>query len=288
MVIREILSELRWSDLVDIVATAMLIYSLLLLIRGTRAVQILTGLLVLGGLLTLAKVFHLVTVATLLQFILVGTAVTLPIVFQPELRRALESLGRGGVFGRPPATQTDANLVASDIASAAFSLSRQRYGGLLAIEVTSGLQDVAETGTVLDARLSTELIMNVFTPKAPLHDGALIVRGDRLVAAGCVLPLAENAAAHAVDGRRLGTRHRAALGLSEQTDAVVVIISEETGAIRVARGGKLSRIIEEEDRLRKIVLACTRPPRVRTVATGFWTRIRARTPVAAGGAETHA
>lgn len=276
MVIREIFSQLRWTDLIDLFATTLLIYSLLLLIRGTRAVQILTGLLVLGVLLTLAKGLHLVVVATLLQFILVGTAVTLPIVFQPELRRALESLGRGGVFGRPTVSATDGNSIAQNLAASAFILSRARWGGLMAIEVTSGLQDVVESGTTVDAKLSSELLVSIFSPKAPLHDGAVIIRSDRVIAAGCVLPLAEGATARASTGRRLGTRHRAALGLSEQTDALVVVVSEETGQISVARGGKLSRVVDDEDRLRKILLACSRPPRVRVAALGFWSSLRER------------
>ena len=271
----KLLLDLRWSDLVDILATAGLIYSLLLLIRGTRAVQILTGLLVLGVLLIVADLLNLLVVATLLRFILVGTAVTLPIVFQPELRRALESLGRGGIFGRSGARQHDAEHSAQALAQSAFALSHIHAGGLIAIEVTSGLQDVADTGTRLDARLSSDLVTTLFIPKAPLHDGAVIVRGDRIVAAGCLLPLAEGATAQ-VQGRRLGTRHRAALGLSEQTDAVVIVISEETGNIVVARNGKLSRVIDDEDRLRKIVLACSRPQRVRTVATSWLTRLRER------------
>jgi diadenylate cyclase len=287
VVAHEILTELRWTDLVDLLATTLLIYSLLLLIRGTRAVQILLGLLVLGGLLTLAKAFHLIVVATLLQFVLVGTAVTLPIVFQPELRRALESLGRGEFFGRPATSETNGNLIAQNLAAAAFQLSRARWGGLIAIEVASGLQDVAENGTAIDARISSELVVTLFSPIAPLHDGAVIIRGDRIVAAGCVLPLAEGAGARTSTGRRVGTRHRAALGLSEQTDSVIVVISEETGQISVARGGKLSRVVDDEERLRKVLLACSRPPRVRTAAVGFWSRVRERI-ADAGKVETHA
>lgn len=273
--LKAILLDLRWTDLVDIIATAALIYSLLLLIRGTRAVQILTGLLVLGVLLSLADLLNLVVVATLLRFVLVGTAVTLPIVFQPELRRALESLGRGGIFGRSGVERHDAEHIAQQLANAAFNLARSQVGGLIAIEVTSGLQDIADTGTRLDAQVSSDLIITLFSPKAPLHDGAVVVHGARIVAASCVLPLAEGAAAQ-VQGRRLGTRHRAALGLSEQTDAVIVVVSEETGNIVVARGGRLSRVIDDEDRLRKIVLACSRPHRVRTAATSSLSRLRER------------
>jgi len=271
------LLDVRWVDLVDLLATAALIYSLLLLIRGTRAVQILTGLIVLGLLLTIAKVLGLVVFATLLRFILVGTAVTLPIVFQPELRRALESLGRGGVFGRSASDAADPQLLSQSVTQAAFQLSRSRWGGLIAIEVGSGLQDIAESGTRVEARLSSELLVSLFSPRAPLHDGAVLLRGNHVIAAGCVLPLAELPATRSSTGRRLGTRHRAALGLSEQTDALVVVVSEETGQISVARGGRLSRVIDEEERLRKVLLACSRPARLRSAVSGWLPQLRERT-----------
>lgn len=277
MVDRLALLDVRWVDLVDLLATAALIYSLLLLIRGTRAVQILTGLIVLGLLLTIAKVLGLVVFATLLRFILVGTAVTLPIVFQPELRRALESLGRGGVFGRSASDAADPQLLSQSVTQAAFQLSRSRWGGLIAIEVGSGLQDIAESGTRVEARLSSELLVSLFSPRAPLHDGAVLLRGNHVIAAGCVLPLAELPATRSSTGRRLGTRHRAALGLSEQTDALVVVVSEETGQISVARGGRLSRVIDEEERLRKVLLACSRPARLRSAVSGWLPQLRERT-----------
>ena len=192
----------------------------------------------------------------------------------------MNRLGRGGIFGRSGARQHDADHSAAATGIGGVSrLAQMHVGGLIAIEVTSGLQDVADTGTRLDAQLSGDLIATIFSPKAPLHDGAVVVRGDRIVAAGCLLPLAEGLTAAHVQGRRLGTRHRAALGLSEQTDAVIVVVSEETGNIVVARGGKLSRVIDDEDRLRKIVLACSRPQRVRTAASSWFNRLRERLQV---------
>lgn len=261
------------SDVVDIVATTLLVYYLLVLIRGTRAVPILFGIAVLAGLLGLANLFHLLVLATVLQFALVGTAVTLPIVFQPELRRLLEQLGRGGMIARREAEGDVQSLeeAVATLASAAVVLSRNRTGALVAIEGATGLREYVESGTRLDARLSVELLLSIFTPRSPLHDGAAIVKGTLVEAAACFLPLSENVLTES----HLGTRHRAAIGLSEQTDAVVLVISEQSGAISIARMGKLSREIDDEARLRAVLLACCRATR-RTRPPGAPSRKRFR------------
>jgi diadenylate cyclase len=254
------LSNIGITDVVDIVATSVLIYYVLLLIRGTRAVQIITGLFVLAGLLGLANLLHLYLLGAILQWLVLGSAVALAIIFQPELRRALEQIGRGGLLhiGDETADWMRAeDKSISTLAHAAFLLSRNRLGGLMVLEQHSGLKEFVESGTALHADLSEELLLSIFMPRSPLHDGAVIVREDQIEAAGCFLPLAEQRLAE----RRLGTRHRAALGLSEQTDAVVIVVSEESGAISIAREGKLSRPVEEEARLVKVLLAVTRPPR---------------------------
>lgn len=263
------------ADVVDVLATSVLIYYVLLLIRGTRAVQILIGVLVLLGVLGLANLFHLYLLGTILQLLAAVGVVSLPIIFQPELRRALEQLGRGGVFrmGEDPLesrrTQDPAIAVLAD---AAVLLSRSHLGALIVIEQQSGLKDFTESGTFLDARLSVELLLAIFNARSPLHDGAVIVRGGIIEAAACFLPLAEPRPGE----RRLGTRHRAALGLSEQTDAVVVVVSEETGAISIARSGKLTRPVEDEQRLFRMLLAMTRGPRERRVPIDFITQVRMR------------
>lgn len=250
------------SDVIDVIATSILVYYVLLLIRGTRAVQILIGILVLVGLLGAATLFHLNLLGTILRLVLVGAAVTIPIVFQPELRRALEQIGRGGLFrlqsdeAEPAAGRLNDRTIAT-LARTAFYLSEQRRGALIVIEQQSGLKEISETGARLHADLSEELLLTIFTPPSPLHDGAVIVHEGRIEAAGCLLPLADRP----VGGGRMGTRHRAALGLSEQTDAVVLVVSEQTGAIRIARAGKLSRPVDEETRLTKMLLAVTRPGR---------------------------
>jgi len=264
------------TDVIDIVATSVLIYYLLLLIRGTRAVQMVTGVFVLVALLGVANLLHLLVLGTILWFIAVSAAVTLPIVFQPELRRALEQLGRGGFFhfsdDERARTRAEDKVMAT-LAKAAFLLSRNKYGALIVIEQQTGLKEFVESGTTLNAELSAELLLSIFVPRSPLHDGAVIVRENVVEAAGCFLPLAEQSLAE----RRVGTRHRAAIGLSEQTDAVVIVVSEESGAISVARDGKLSRAIEEETRLFRVLLASTRPRRdLRATRDDFVTHLRAR------------
>lgn len=251
------------ADVIDVIVTSVLIYYLLLLIRGTRAVQILMGILVLVALLGIANLLHLYLLVTILQLVVVGAAVTIPIVFQPELRRALEQIGRGGLFridagdaGTGGWTRPQDSAMAA-MAQAAFALSRDQRGALIVVEQQTGLREFCETGTTLDARLSAELLLAIFVPRSPLHDGAAIVRENSILAAGCFLPLAEQS----LRAERIGTRHRAAIGLTEQTDAVVVVVSEETGSVSIARNGKLSRPIEEEERLVKMLLAVTRPPR---------------------------
>ncbi len=248
-----------WTDLADIAATSILVYYFLLLVRGTRAVQIMSGLLVLVVVLAFSNLLHLLVLATVMQFLLLGIAVTLPVVFQPELRRALEQLGRGDFLRRREITASSEaiNDAIAVIAHTAFVLSRNRIGALIVIEQATGLKEFVESGTTLDAKLSLELLMTIFTPKTALHDGAVIVRGAIVEAAGCFLPLSENIMAE----RHLGTRHRAAVGLTEQTDAVVVVVSEQTGFISIARAGRLSVEIDDEARLTKILVACIRGAR---------------------------
>lgn len=262
------------ADVIDVLATSVLIYYVLLLIRGTRAVQILIGVLVLLGVLGIATLLHLYLLGTILQLLAAVGVVSLPIIFQPELRRALEQLGRGGFFrmGEGPESRRTQDPAIAMLSNAAILLSRSRLGALIVIEQQSGLKDFTESGTFLDARLSVELLLAIFNTRSPLHDGAVIVRGGIIEAAGCFLPLAEPRPGE----RRLGTRHRAALGLSEQTDAVVVVVSEESGAITIARSGRLSRPVEDEQRLFRMLLAMTRGPRERRVPSDFITQLRTR------------
>ncbi len=267
------------SDVVDVIATSILIYYVLLLIRGTRAVQILIGILVTVGLLGLANLFQLALLATILRLMVVGAAVTIPIVFQPELRRALEQIGRGGLFrmesgdGESPWGRRPEDRTVALLAHTCFLLGLGRRGALLVLEQQTGLKEYCESGTMMHADISEELLLSIFSVASPLHDGAVIVRERRIEAAACLLPLAEQSLMHG----RLGTRHRAALGLSEQTDAVIIVVSEQTGGIRIARSGKLSRPVDDEQRLIKMLLAVTRPPRhLRRRPNDFISNLRAR------------
>lgn len=268
------------ADIADIIATSILFYYILLLIRGTRAVQIITGLVVLLALAGLANVFHLLLLSSILNLIIIGAAVSIPIIFQPELRRVLEQLGRGQIFrfeGEVNSTRGEDKAMAM-LAKAAFLLSRNKYGALIVIEQQTGLKEFVESGTTLNAALSPELLLSLFVPRSPLHDGAVIVRDAVIEAAGCFLPLAEQSLTEG----RLGTRHRAALGLSEQTDAVVIVVSEESGTIKVAREGKLTREIEDETRLFRVLLASTRQRRhPREIRDDLVTHLRARLTVPA-------
>jgi diadenylate cyclase len=237
---------LSWSDLLDIALTSYIVYIVLLLIRGTRAVQILQGIALLVVLRQLVEYFHLWTMFSILNGLLIAIGVAIPVVFQPELRRALAQIGRTG-FLEPRVAHHDAEAIAdlcSTLSLTAVSLSRAAIGAIIVVERNTGLEEYAESGTELDAHISTELLVALFTPRAPLHDGAVIVRRDRILAAGCFLPLSENVNS---TGKRWGTRHRAAIGITEQTDSVALVVSEETGAIAVAQDGKLTEHFESAD-----------------------------------------
>lgn len=241
------LQAMTWLDvvvaLVDIFLVSYLVYRLFLLIRGTRAIPLLNGVALLVLATAISRLLKLDTLHWILQYAQLGLVVGLPIVFQPELRRALEQVGRGRLLARSlrGMHEGDPAAIIDAVVSAAVNLSRNRTGALIVLERETGLNDIAETGIPLDSLVSMELLVNLFVPSTPLHDGAVIVRGDRIVAAGCFLPLTE---LRDLDSQ-IGTRHRAALGISEQSDAVTVVVSEETGGISIAHGGKLIRQLDD-------------------------------------------
>ncbi len=242
-------------DAVDILIVAFVIYKLMNLIRGTRATTLIKGLAVIFAASLIAQAFALRTVSWLLQQSVTVILVALPIVFYPELRRALEQIGRGQFFASFRQTTSQSPLEMIDgIVSTAARLSSRRVGALIVIERTMGLQEYVETGVLLDAAFSEELLANVFEPNSPLHDGALILRRGRIAAAGCFLPLTDSA----LDSQ-LGTRHRAAVGLSEQSDALTIIVSEETGTLSLAVEAHLRRHLTE-GRLREQLQHYLTPP----------------------------
>ncbi len=249
------LQSITFLDLLDIITIAIILYYIFLVIQGTRAVQILKGVAFLLVIMLISRYLGLQAVYWLLQLFLYGTAVALPIVFQPELRRALGYLGRGGGFRdlfQGISGNSTVNYHAIDtLIWSVEQLAESRTGALLVIEKETGLEEYIETGTILDAAISAKLILTIFFGKNPLHDGAVIIRNFRVISANSYLPLSENIAK--TMGKTYGTRHRAALGLSEQTDAFIIVVSEETGGISVARNGKLTRVQSAEN-LKKLLL----------------------------------
>lgn len=244
-----IFSHLQLRDLVDIVLVTVMIWGLFLLVRGTRAVSLMRGVILLIILVVLASNFlSLAAFNWLIRNTLPALLVAVPVIFQPELRRALERLGRGGGLMSFSSSETAAIKVSRHIARASQLLAERKHGALIVLERETGLQEYVDTGVPIDGEVSAELLLTIFQPNTALHDGAVIVRGDRIVAAACILPLAE--ISHV--SRGLGLRHRAALGITEQSDAVATIISEETGTISVARHGRLARYLDES-RLREML-----------------------------------
>lgn len=237
--------------LLDIALTALLIYGLFSLIRGTRAVRLVIGVTILYAIYVAAQALGLQLLSQILQAGAVVGLLALVVVFQPELRRGLERIGRVGSLGwlLSPAANRAVERVADVVARSAAVLGAQRTGALVVLERETGLQDTAESGVMIDSELSVDMLGTIFTPRAPLHDGAVIVRGTRIVAAGAVLPLSETGAYR----ERFGTRHRAALGITEVTDAVAVVVSEETGGISLVERGRIVRNLDEE-RLRNTLV----------------------------------
>jgi diadenylate cyclase len=232
------LEILTWRDAVDILAVALIIYNLLLLIRGTRAVQMLLGLFFLGLVYYGAILAELPTLQKILENLLIVLPFAVIVLFQQEIRRALVSFGRNPLWGLAKQQKVVASF--SEIVLAATTLSTRRTGALIVIERLHGLRNYIENGILLDAVVSYDLLINIFQPDTPLHDGAVIIQDDRIAAASCFLPLTPNPEL----SKEFGTRHRAALGLSEETDAVAVVVSEETGTISVAVDGEMIRDLD--------------------------------------------
>jgi diadenylate cyclase len=231
---------LTWRDVVDVLAVAIIIYNLLLLIRGTRAVQILLGLVFLGVVYYVAVLTELPTLQQILENLLIVLPFAVIVLFQAEIRRALANFGRNPLWGL--AKQQKAVASFGDIVLAVTTLSTRRVGALIVIERLQGLRNYIENGIALDANISYDLLINIFVPDTPLHDGAVIVQDDRIAAGACFLPLSTNPEV----SKELGTRHRAALGITEETDAVAVVVSEETGVISVAFEGELYRDLDSK------------------------------------------
>jgi len=246
----------RLADLrvvLDILVVTVIIYWLLWVAQGTRALQLIRGMVTLFVFLyLLGWVLQLNTLNWILERLWPGLIIAIPVIFQPELRRAFEQLGHTGSWLKNPFSVTDDDstqeLAIDEIVRAAAQLSRLRFGALMVIERETGLTDYATKGVSLDAEISRQLLINIFFPNSPLHDAAVIIHGARIVAASVVLPLTDNISASS----QLGTRHRAGIGITEESDAIAVIVSEETGQMSVAHSGRLIRNLDP-DRLRRVL-----------------------------------
>ena len=273
-----VLAAFGWRDALDIALVAVILYRILALFRGTRAVQMLVGVGVLVIASVAARALELHSLGWLLDAVWSFWVVALVVLFQPELRRALAWIGQGeGLRSLLGGAGTDSTRVVDEIASVTGSLADRRIGALIVIERGTGLRQYAELGVALDALVSADLLTSVFLPYSPLHDGAAFIRDDRVVAAGCFLPLSRNVQV----ARQLGTRHRAALGITEETDAVAVAVSEETGRISIALDGRMEGLVSPEAlRSRLLELLGTRVPRPMAgrVAALFGARPRAAAP----------
>jgi diadenylate cyclase len=242
----QILAAWRWRDVLDILLVAILIYRVLMLFRGTRAVQITIGLAVLAGATMAARTLELMSLSWVLDHFWSFWVVALIVVFQPELRRALAWIGQGSLLQRVLGDTAEGARVVHEVVRATESLAGRRIGALIVLERATGLRQYAELGVALDALVSADLLTSVFLPYSPLHDGAVFIQGGRVVAAGCFLPLSRSVQV----GRALGTRHRAALGIAEETDAIAVVASEESGRLSIAVAGRLDPV-PDADALRR-------------------------------------
>lgn len=242
-----------WKIILEIFILWYVFYMILLFFKGTRSEQLLKGLVILGVIFIVAQQLGLEAINWTLTRLFPISVIALVIIFQPELRRGLTQLGQFG-------SHQESVEAIDEVARSVVILSKRKIGALIAIEKEVGLKSYIETGTAIDSKVTTYLIMSIFMPQSPLHDGAVIIRHGRLLAAGCVLPLPEGEKGFP---KFIGMRHRAAIGISEETDAVCVVVSEETGAISIASGGRLIQNLDEENLKKTLTNLFFKPPRKR-------------------------
>jgi len=228
---------LRWQDVLDILVVAFIIYQLIAIIRGTRSVQMVLGLIVVGVVYFMASILDLVTLQWLLKTFLGSLLLIIVIVFQQDIRRALTQVGKSPFQKNLDMAEKDLD----EIIRACYYLSKRRIGALIVIERETGLREFVDSGFKLNAVLSKELLISIFMPVSPLHDGGVIIYKGRVQTAGCIMPLSQNP----YISKRFGTRHRAAIGLSEETDAVIIVVSEETQEVSLVQHGALTAMHDE-------------------------------------------
>jgi len=245
-----ILGRVGPIEIIDVVAVAFILYQLLRLVKGTQATQVIVGLVVLGIIGLVATQLHLILLGWLFQNAAPFAVLAIVVLFQPEIRRVLDQVGRIGHLGRPLSAFNPQlfNRSITEAIRAAERLAQRRVGALIAFEREVGLEDYAATGVRINGELSAEFLQTIFYPNSPLHDGAVIVRGHTILAAGCLLPLADEAQVR----ERLGTRHRAAIGLSLASDALILVVSEETGKMSVVENGRIARDLDSDGLRRRL------------------------------------
>lgn len=247
---RESIRNFRFNNVIDILIIAFIVYQLYELVKQTRAEQLAKGLVILLVVTKLSEWFKLYTLRWLLNWLLGAGLIAIVVIFQPEIRRAFESIGRSKIIGKRFGTNSDNQYdgVIEEIVQACNSLSRQKIGALIVFQRQIGFEDIIETGTKIDGLISMGLLINIFIPNTPLHDGAVIVDRDIVKAAACFLPITDNNRL----SKELGTRHRAALGISERSDCMVIVVSEETGGISCCENGEIARYLDEETLRKKL------------------------------------
>ncbi|MGI5825461.1 MAG: diadenylate cyclase CdaA [Bacillota bacterium] len=257
------------TTVLDVAIVAFVVYKLLFLVRGTRAVQLIKGIVVLLVVAVISNILELTTIQWLLSQIWSVFFVMLVVVFQPEIRRALEHIGLKSFFPKASGESSfDTDDLENQIVRACLAESKTKTGMLLVLERSVGLNEYINNGIQLDARVSEQMLINIFVPNTPLHDGAAVIRGDRIVAAACFLPLTDNPYLSS----ELGTRHRAAIGMSEVSDALVLVVSEETGRISAAQNGKLMKNLDESSLRRLLVEAAYSSSDNEKRSSHFWNR----------------
>lgn len=265
-------ADLTWKeslkDIIDVLIVSYIIYKVLNMVRGTRAVQLLKGILVLVLIWAFSTILDLYTLKWLMNQIYTFGVFAIFIIFQPELRRGLEQLGRGKFFGRGAVNDEEVSKLIGEVIKAVNYLSQRKIGALIVFERATGLNEYTESGIAMRSMVSSELLINIFIPNTPLHDGALIMQGNQIAAAACYLPLSENP----FISKELGTRHRAAIGISEVADSVSVVVSEETGQVSLSINGQIVRDIKEESLISKLhqELSATSP--LKEKSSAFWKR----------------
>lgn len=268
-----IFERLTWTDVVDLALVTLIFWAILLLLRDTQAMVLLRGVLLLVVLVSILNSLEVLPAFSwLVQTTLPALVVVIPVIFAPEIRRGLERLGRAGYIKLNAKESSEIQATISAIVSASSRLSDRRHGALIVMQRMDSLEEYITTGVRLNASITPELLLQVFYPNTPLHDGAAIIIDSKLVAASCVMPLSASGILGRSPERLMGLRHRAALGISEVSDAIVIVISEETGAITVVHGGRMIRRLDS-DRLENILTAFFNPPKPRKGLRGLIARL---------------